>query len=265
MAGLVVLLSDFGLTDPYLGQMKGALLAQAPDARLVDLCHQVEPFDISQAGFFLAASHGHFPAGTAFVSVVDPGVGTSRGIILLKKFGQFFLAPDNGLLTLIMHKAGEASAFQVAGPWPEGASPTFHGRDIFAPLAGRLATGATPQSLGQGVTLEGLVRLPGLRPVLTGQVLSAVVLHVDRFGNCLLNLETSLWADRLARAKSLSMASAKNSVQWVRTYQDMGPGQIGLLAGSQGYLELAVRQAKAAEQLGLARGSQVNFTLEAGD
>ena len=191
MGSPAVLLTDFGLEDPYVGQMKGVLAALAPGARVIDLCHGVWPFDVLQASFFLDSSRAHFPPGSVFVCVVDPGVGGERRLVLLEKFRQIFLAPDNGLLSLVLAQDGPCRARDVTPAGRLASTGTFHGRDILAPLAARLLTGDEPEDLGAEVNPESLTRLPGAAPERDGPTLRAVVLHVDRFGNCILNLDTA--------------------------------------------------------------------------
>ncbi|MFP5238210.1 MAG: S-adenosyl-l-methionine hydroxide adenosyltransferase family protein, partial [Acidobacteriota bacterium] len=157
----VALLTDFGLDDPYVGQMKGALAMHGPCVPVLDLCHNVVPYNMLQAGFILRASCGHFPPGTVFVNVVDPGVGGARRIVILEALDRFFLAPDNGLLTMILEAAPDCRAYEVDQAHFVAASATFHGRDIFAPLAVRLALGAGPDVLGRQTDPAGLVRLSG--------------------------------------------------------------------------------------------------------
>jgi S-adenosylmethionine hydrolase len=259
----VVLLTDFGLSDPYVGQMKGSLLSHAPEARIVDLSHQVEPYNILQAGFYLAASRAHFPPGTVFIAVVDPGVGGDRRIVLLEKFGQRFLAPDNGLLGLTAASGGPGILRDVSPPWRGQSSATFHGRDLFAPLAARLVRGESPHALGEEVNPHSLVRLPGCEPVRTPERVRATVLHVDHFGNCILNLDIPGWQASLAKARHLSMTSGQTSgLRPAVTYSSLEPGEVGIIAGSQGYLELAMNQDSAAARLGLTPGNTLDILLE---
>lgn len=309
----IALLTDFGLVDPYVGQMKGALLRHAPDAVLVDISHQVRPCDILQAGFFLAASHASFPRDTIFVAVVDPGVGSDRRIVLAEWGERCVLAPDNGLLTqlllgvdnVVTRDVTPASIGNAAGGAVHGghfpaaggsaASATFHGRDVFAPLAARLANGEAPSVLGPCIAPGSLVRLAAAQPVLDGVRLTATVLHVDRFGNCLLNLNVRIWGGRLAACQGLALAktaallgSFVNSAQWSReipgqpegktappneppsvgsplrsvaTYAQLAPGELGLLAGSQGCMELAMNQASAAAALNVSPGDKVGIVM----
>jgi len=258
-----VLLTDFGFADPYVGQMKGALAMGAPDACQIDLCHQVEPFNILQAAFFLDSSRQYFPEGSVFVAVVDPGVGGDRRIVLLEKYRQFFLAPDNGLLTFVMQHGGASRVRDVTPPWRREASATFHGRDIFAPLAAKLLTGTPPERLGEEVNPHALVRLPGAEPVHEGTAITAMVLHVDRFGNCLLNLQSDAYANMILKAKEPQLtAPVETPLHPVFTYEKLEKGQLGVLKGSQGCLELAMFLDSAAAVLGLKPGDPVALSLE---
>lgn len=270
----VALLTDFGLADPFVGQMKGVLAKLAPKSRLLDVSHGIAPFNVGQAGFFLRASAPHFPADTVFVAVVDPGVGTERRIVLARLGAQLFLAPDNGLLWLVLatEQPRPAEVFDVsraaldnAGPGVSSVSATFHGRDLFAPLAARLALGAKPESLGTALPVQVLVREDWFSPQpfvpnpRSGAV-EAHVLHVDRFGNCTLTLEAGSAPTRTLAGLALSSPVAA-PLRLVRTYGDLAEGELGLLAGSQGFLELAVNLGSAAERLGLGLGRKVVFSL----
>ncbi|WP_243313630.1 SAM hydrolase/SAM-dependent halogenase family protein [Fundidesulfovibrio agrisoli] len=254
----VALLTDFGLDDPYVGQMKGALAMHGPCVPVLDLCHHVTPYNTLQAGFLLRASCGHFPPGTVFVNVVDPGVGGSRRIVILEALDRFFLAPDNGLLTMVLEAAPDCRAFAADISHFAKASATFHGRDVFAPLAVRLALGADPDVLGTQVDPAGLVRLPELWAHRISEGAAARVLHVDRFGNCLLNMEIDPWKSAIESGEAVRLASGQ-SVTPCASYEALNPGCVGILAGSQGVMELAMNMSSAAEQLMLEPGSEVIF------
>ena len=216
MSRHVVLLTDFGLLDPYVGQMKGALARHAPDAPVIDLCHAVEPGNAAQAGFMLRASLEHFPEASVFACVVDPGVGTSRSVLIARAKGRFVLAPDNGLLAPLLDAAPEAAVLAADISLFPTASATFHGRDIFAPLAARLARGALPETLGRPVDASTLVRPAHPRAAFADGRIDAQVAHVDRFGNCLLNMEEWYWLPRLLRAGRMSLPGGV-PVRLVRT------------------------------------------------
>ena len=264
----ICLLTDFGLADPYVAQMKGAVLARLPGARIVDLCHEVPPFALSTAALFLDASRGHFAPGTVFVCVVDPGVGTARRIVALDKDDRTILAPDNGLAGLVLAAPGPARAFDLSAH-AEGAgmSATFHGRDVFAPLAAALASGTNAADLGPEVDAQTLKRLSWAAPhwARDARRVHAAVLHADRFGNAITNLPADALAT-LATWEGLSLASPPGAdtpahpLAVVRSYAALPPQAVGLLAGSQGRLEIAMNQAHAARALGLEPGCPLTLT-----
>lgn len=262
----IALLTDFGLTEPYVAQMKGVLLQDCPEAQVVDISHGVEPFNLAQAGFFLDASRASFPQGTVFLVVVDPGVGGSRRLVCLASFGQLFLAPDNGLLSLLLDAPGRVRCFDCTDFLADSRSNTFHGRDVLAPLAARLAAGQSPESLLPEISPDSLVRLPWSEPRYRDceSSLHAHVLHVDRFGNCLLNLREEPWRAILAAWPRISLfMPGEVAVRLVQSYADLDREEFGLLAGSQGYLEVALRQASAARELGLRSGHALTLSCMA--
>ncbi len=259
MPRTIALLTDFGLSDPYVGQMKGVLARLAPGLAVLDISHRVAPFDLAQAGFFLAASAPHFPEDAVFVAVVDPGVGTDRRIVAVERGEQIFLVPDNGLLGLVLEEPRPLRAFDLSAAVPPHASATFQGRDVFAPLAAHMGLGVDPAALGPQIGPETLARLPWSRARAEGGVLQAHVLHVDRFGNCALNVRAD--GNDLGRERSFTLSlPARRPVRLVRTYADLAPSEIGILAGSQGFYELAVNQGSAARLLGLKPGDDLSLT-----
>jgi Uncharacterized conserved protein len=264
----IALLTDFGLADPYAGQLRAALARQAPGATLLDISHSVEPFAVSQAAFFLAASAPHFPSTAVFVCVVDPGVGSTRRIVAAHlptaKGGQDFLAPDNGLLGLLLSTPGLASprVFDLSDPASSyAASATFHGRDVFAPLAARLADGELLEDMGREIGVDELVRPDWaeakIRPEAPRE-LDVHVLHVDRYGNCLLSLRAGSPPPRLVTSLKMPWGQRRD-VLMARTYADIPAGAVGLLVGSQGFYELAANQTSAAVALGLRRGDALRL------
>ncbi len=189
--GPIVLLSDFGTSDPYIGQMKGVIAGIAPDAKIIDLCHGVPAQDIKIASLFLKGSRAFYPENSIFVAVIDPGVGTQRRPILLKNAGQYFIGPDNGLLFPLTAGKRPIEAVQIEHPdyLLSKVSSTFHGRDIFAPAAAYLSKGAAFETFGRPISV--LVPLIIPRPRLEGSVLTGEVLHTDRFGNAWTNITRS--------------------------------------------------------------------------
>lgn len=247
----IVLLTDFGLSDPYVGQMKGVIQCHAPGAPVLDLCHDVLPHNIAHASFILQSSLEHFPARAVFVCVVDPGVGSDRALLMARMQERFFLAPDNGLLSFLLdHETRWWTLRKTDAP----SSSTFHGRDILAPVAARLACGTSPDDLGVSLEPRGIAPLDLPSPVVTPERISCTVVHVDRFGNCLLDLHLQPPSDGCVR-----WTINGHSVAPVRTYADLEPGRIGLLAGSQGVMELAMNQSSAANTLRLAPGDNVSM------
>ncbi|BDQ33792.1 SAM hydrolase/SAM-dependent halogenase family protein [Pseudodesulfovibrio portus] len=256
------LITDFGLTDPYVGQMKAVLAKKAPHCPVVDISHGVEPFNVAQAGFFLAASYVHFPDDAVILAVVDPGVGTGRRIVGVEIGDRLLIAPDNGLLTLALKFAwSEARAYDLsrAVDAPKKVSHTFHGRDVFAPLAAWFALGGKPASLGEEIAPEDMVTRTWSEPNISADRARCHVLHIDRFGNCVLNLE----AGSLGTPAALRLTSpAGGPLAYATRYADMPEGDPGLLEGSQGFLEIAVNQRSAAKRFGLSMGDEIELSWE---
>ncbi len=256
------LITDFGLSDPYVGQVKAVLTRLVPACPIVDISHGVEPFNILQGSFFLAASAPHFAKDAVLLTVVDPGVGSERRIVVLRRDEQFFVAPDNGLLGLILEEGGDVEAYDLtsAEEAVSKVSNTFHGRDVFSPIAAWLASGGKPENLGPEVALDSLVRHAGSRPTVTPGRAKAHVLHVDHFGNCVLNLHSG----SLGPLSGLTIRTPLGRVlQAVDTYSDLPQGTPGLLEGSQGFMEIAVNRGSAARDFGLSIGDSVELEWEA--
>ena len=254
-APLIALLTDFGRVDPYVAQMRSVLLAVAPCVPVLDISHDVAPQDIVQAAFFLSATLPWLPPGAVVCAVVDPGVGTSRRVLLAEVGRRWLLAPDNGLLTLVLGQ--EACRLYDATPRRVPVSATFHGRDVFAPLAGRLACGEDACCVAAVWTGPDPVRLEGLEPERDGELVTCRVLSVDRFGNIVLSLDLARFG-RLPHTVSL-VAPVAAPFARVLTYADIAEGAVGILAGSQGYLELATSGASASALLGICSGDRVTL------
>jgi hypothetical protein len=252
---LLTLLSDFGDRDYYVGAMKGVILRHAPAARILDLAHQIPPQDVLAAAFVLHHAAGEFPPQTVHVAVVDPGVGTQRRALVLRNRIGTFVAPDNGLLSLVYRwDPGEVRA--LVAPFVESArlSSTFHGRDLFAPAAARLACGYDLAQVGPVVRDPVLLEATHARVDADG--IHGQVIHVDGFGN----LVTSVAAGQLPAApqRTRVILPGNRSIAGLsRTYADALPGRPMALVGSCQLLEIAVRDASAAALLGLRRGDPV--------
>jgi S-adenosyl-L-methionine hydrolase (adenosine-forming) len=246
-SGIVTLLTDFGLDDAYVGAMKGAILGVYPKATLVDLSHGVRPFAVLQGAFLLDSAWRSFPVGTVHVAVVDPGVGTDRKAIAFKAADHFFIGPDNGLFTFLIEPISEAVSLAT----PPEAAPTFHGRDVFGPVAARLAAGIALAQLGTPRQQEPL-RLPDAWASKVGEAWRAQVLHCDHFGNVITNLPIRA----LARIKVINGAP----VRTVETYEEAHPNELVALVGSSGRIEFALREGSAANRLHTAPGETLLVT-----
>jgi hypothetical protein len=259
---LVTLTTDFGTRDVYVGQMKGVVLALCPEAILVDLTHEIPPFDVAAGAFAVATSVDVFPAGTIHVVVVDPGVGTARRALAVRTANHIFLAPDNGVLTRVLEREPPRGAWvlEAAHYRRREVAPTFHGRDVFAPAAGWLARGTEPSHLGPPA--GPIVRLERPSAALQPGVPAAVrVAVVDRFGNVVLDLSRAELAPFLDPATGRFRGTVQTGAIAIRevhaTYGEAPRGAPFLLFDAFDRLEIAVRDGSAAERLGLAPGDTV--------
>jgi len=258
-APIVTFLSDFGAGSGYPAQMKGAVLARLPGAQLVDLSHEVPAFDLLAGALLLEACVPRFPAHAVHCAVVDPGVGTARRpLCVLDREGRRLVGPDNGLFTPFLGPGTRAWLLSDPLLVPPPESATFHGRDLFAPVAAWLANGGAPERLGPEVADPE--RLPWPEPAWQGVELRGEVLASDPFGNLL----TSIRAGHLPSGPLLAEVGGKG-VRMVRTYGDAEPGELVALLGSSGRLELSVRLGSAAARLGAARGFPVVVRLPGGE
>jgi S-adenosyl-L-methionine hydrolase (adenosine-forming) len=239
----VTLLSDFGLRDSYVGQMKGALLSVAPEARWVDLCHEIPAQDVQEGAFVLWSAVEAFPAGTIHLAVIDPGVGGKRKAVAAKcARGDVFVGPDNGLLTYAVDRLGgldSAVELTQSAFWGPRASNTFHGRDVFAPVAGHLSRGVGVDALG--APLPNLQR-PFLWPLPqhTGEQLLGCILHVDAYGNLITNIPAEALPSRFEVQIGSEVVVGPSSF-----YQQADAQGLLALVGSSGLLEIAVREGRA--------------------
>jgi hypothetical protein len=265
---IITLLTDFGTKDAYAGIMKGVILSITPSAVIVDITHHIDPQDILQAAYVIKSSYRYFPQGTVHVMVVDPGVGSDRAIIALKMMGHIFLAPDNGVVTLIMEEGKIDSLVRVENTryFLNPVSRTFHGRDIFAPVAAHLCGGMGIKNLGPPLDPQHLVRLNIDNPCLSEKDrLVGTVVGFDGFGNCISNIdETCLRKiDARGSGRLLEIKIGNTSIKGVSpSYADTEPNQPLAIMGSFGYLEIALNQGNARRALGIAKGDPI--TLEYG-
>lgn len=258
---LITLTTDFGDGSPYVAAMKGVILGVNRGARLLDLSHRIPPQDIRHAAFFLAGALPYFPTGVLHVVVVDPGVGTERAVLYVEVGGHRLLVPDNGCWTELAHGIAQPpTVIRVTERryWRPEVSATFHGRDIFAPVAGHLSRGLDPRQLGP-VTSEW-VQLQSPAPVLGPERLAGEVIFVDDFGNLLTNIPGAAFTALQDRAVRITVAGHQVPRR-VRTYGEAEPGSLVALVSSNGSLEVAVTQGSAAARLGVRAGAQVEVQV----
>jgi hypothetical protein len=241
---VVTLLTDFGTADYFVGAVKGAILSVNPQAVIVDITHEIPPQDIEAGAFTLLAAYKTFPAGTIHVGVVDPGVGSERRPIIVSANEQFFVGPDNGLFTYICdrepsHRIVHATSERYFRP---SVSRTFHGRDIFAPVAAALSNGVALEEFG--AEIDDAVRLPSLETPLR-------IIHIDRFGNCVTNI---------TRAETSLVVNGQTISEFREFYGEGDDESLFAIWGSAGFLEISVNGGSAAEILHARRGDEVSFT-----
>ena len=250
---VVTLLTDFGTTDSYLAETKGVLLSGAPAAVLVDVSHAVSPGDIRSAAYILGRTWHRFPAATVHLVVVDPGVGTARAALALRVHDHYFVGPDNGVFTPVLR---DTEVKVVALPTPPNASPTFHGRDLFAPAAAALACGADLSTLGPPFPAIP-ERLAYTSPHYEGKTIVGEIVYIDRFGSLVTNLMPELVPSYATlEVEDLDLGHLR------RTFNDVTTGGILAYVGSAGAIEIAVRNGSAARRLGIGVGGSVRAKLD---
>jgi len=269
MAAIITLTTDFGSQDAYVAAMKGVILDINPKATMVDICHSIGPQNIVQAAFVLSTAYGYFPKGTIHVVIVDPEVGSQRRAIILKTQKAFFVAPDNGVLSYVIHHASakedptkaeskglppELLAVEITNPkfWHHPVSSTFHGRDIFAPVAAHLSLGVPPKKFGQAITSLNTFPLPQPRIRASGELIGHV-LHIDRFGNLITDIDKEdLPPDKLC------LEINGQQIESLRASYAEADRLLALI-GSSGHLEIAVKNGSAAGLLDAKVGDEVRI------
>ena len=263
MRPLIALLSDFGSRDHYAGTMKGVMMGICPELTLVDITHEIRPHDVLEGALQLAATYRYFPAGTIFLAVVDPGVGSARRGIAAEAGTYRFVAPDNGLLTAVFRetpakKVVELTERRYARPT---VSRTFEGRDRFAPAAAWLARGTQLAALGRALPACHQLDIPV--PEETAAALRGVVLIVDRFGNLVSNIDRRTF-EAFSSARPVTLTVGGHGIAGVvATYADIRPGEVCALFGSTDHLEVAVNGGSAEAVLALSRGAPLEITRRA--
>lgn len=258
---IITLLTDFGHTDYFVAAMKGVMLGICPESRLVDVTHEIPPFQIAQASWTLEMTASNFPPGTVHMVVVDPGVGSERRAIVVRTQGQLFVGPDNGVLTRILAGGGsEVWELAAAEYFQRNVSSTFHGRDIFAPVAAHLASGVTPERLGPRLDDPVLLPDPVCVEVAPG-IWKGEVLWSDHFGN----IVTSFRAEAFSSLDSKPFELRINDRvvdRYARYYHCLGLGEAAVVPGSAGFLEVSINQSDAAAQFGAAPGLELALSQQ---
>jgi len=243
---VISLLTDFGTADYYVGAVKGAILSVNPSAVVVDITHEIPPQDVATGAFTLLAAYNTFPAGTIHMAVVDPGVGSTRRAIIVSANEQFFVGPDNGLFTYIYDREPSHRVIHVTAErfFRPDVSTTFHGRDIFAPVAAALSNGVEIEEFG--AEINDAVRLPSLATPVR-------IIHIDRFGNCVTNITRD-------QAPREIVVKGRTITEFRRFYGEGNDEALFAIWGSAGFLEISVNGGSAAQVLSVKRGDPISFT-----
>jgi hypothetical protein len=254
---VIALLTDFGTLDYFVGAMKGAILSINETAQIVDITHEISPQQINSAGFTLRACYRNFPKKTIFVAVVDPGVGSNRRAILVETAGYYFIAPDNGLLGFIYNEEKNFKVCELTNEkfFAETVSRTFHGRDIFAPIAAHLSKGVSPAEFG--AEIKDYIRLKTAAPVVISErEIEGEIVHVDRFGNLITNLRLfDLPED------GFTLEIGGKTINKLQTFfAEGGKGELFMILGSAGFLEIAAFRDSAANLLRAKIGQKILVT-----
>jgi S-adenosylmethionine hydrolase len=261
---VITLLTDYGLKDSYVAEMKGAILRIAPDVSLVDISHDVGNYSIEEGAFHISRSVPYFPDGTVHVGVVDPGVGSQRRGIIIQAKGAWLVGPDNGLLAPAAERLGVERVFEITKRdlLPERVSDVFDGRDTFGPTGALLSKGVDPEDLG--VEIHDYTRLESYQPRVSRDCVEATIIHVDGFGNLVTNVTYEV-LDRLGVEDGalieVGVGDKEYQLPYVRRFSAVPEGELLLLVAGGGYLEFAVNQGDASDRLGIGKGDRVRLSI----
>lgn len=260
--GVVTLITDFGLHDSYVGTMKGVMLRIHPQARLIDVTHQITAQDILEASLVLDSGYRYFPVGTVHVVVVDPGVGSGRRPILVAGREHYFVGPDNGTFTGVVDGDPEACAYEIRERQflLPSISDTFHGRDVFAPVAAFLARGVAPEEFGPPINDLRRFSIPVAR--VWGDQIRGEVVHVDSFGNIVSNISRTDFDRAVGERKFRILINGKTLDRIHRAYSDQERGKALALFGSNGLLEIAIAEGRAERRIGAGKGDTIIVQIE---
>ena len=261
---IITLLTDYGIRDSYVAEVKGAILKINPEVTLVDISHDIGNYEIEEGAFNLARSVPYFPDGTIHVGVVDPGVGGDRKSIIIKSRGAYLVGPDNGLLAPAAERLGVEEVFEIANSslLPERVSLVFDGRDVFGPVAALLAKGTRPDKIVNRI--QGYIRLPNYEPKLVGNRVEARIIHVDGFGNLVTNVTQGFLRDLGLRegSKVITVIHGREFIiPYVGIFSAVPKGELLMLVAGGDYLELSINQGSARSVLSVERGEKINLVL----
>ncbi len=263
---IIALITDFDPSDGYIGTMKVVILSINPNAIIIDLAHNISRFNIRKGAFILLSAYKYFPPGTIFVCVIDPGVGTKREGILLRTKNYFFIGPNNGVFSYVADADGITEVVKLENEefFIKPVSKTFHGRDVFAPVAAYLSLGFPPSKFGEKLDLHNFNKIKVSKPILRDNYLEGEIIYVDGFGNCITNIP----GEALSRYKrgnvfwvSIS-GGEKFAVRLVDAYGEANRDESVMLIGSHGFLELSVNQGSASKRFGLIEGDRIRIELD---
>ena len=255
---IITLITDFGDIDPFVGIMKGVILSICPEAHIIDISHNISPHNILAANWILRCSYHYFPKGTIHLCVVDPGVGSLRKPILLETSNYFFIGPDNGMFNVILEQEIITNAIELTEEkyWLKNISKTFHGREIFAPVAAHLANKLSPLKLGRQINLKDLSRLPTLNLTKKENGYIGIVQYIDRFGNLITNIPDAYLTQKISGG-----IKDNDFYGLTSSYSEGEKNKLFAIIGSHGFLEIAVNKGSAAKLIGASIGDEVKVNL----
>ena len=259
---VITLLTDYGITDSYVAEVKGAILKINPDATIIDVSHDVGNYAISAGAFHMTRASPYFPEGTIHVGVVDPTVGSSRKAIIIKAKNMWFVGPDNGLMAPAADRIGYEQAWEITNleMLPPKVSDVFDGRDVFGPTGALLSKGVSPDLIG--TKIDEIIRLPYYQPELEGDGIHGNVIHIDGFGNTVTNITYETLASAGIDDNTvfkLMVDSKEYTVPYVRRFSAVEKGELLVLVAGGGYLEISVNQGNAGERLGVREGTKISL------
>ncbi len=253
---MIALITDFGYTDHFVGVVKGVLKSLNPGVEIIDISHSVQSYSILNAQFMLFSSYRHFPQGTIFCVIVDPGVGTDRKGIIATDGRYFFVMPDNGIISAVLTE--EMKLIHIDMTPFKNASCTFHGRDVFAPVAAGLSLGTPPDQFGK--TADSIVRTPFPQYSASPDELKCGIIHIDKFGNAITSIPVNTIDFEACSLYSVSSGRYRFKSICIRSYGDLFRGQCGIIQGSSGFIELAISTRSIADRYGMSIGDQLTIS-----